>query len=264
MHRVCIEFQHSRVSVTSPSEEIVTALRRAFQHMLADEASSSLSEVEVVQDHGTYQIVGGSDAAQEDSSVGDIVRRVRYEIIRRLVDLHPELLWFHAGAAASPHGAVLLSGAWGRGKSTLVTGLCGLGWKYLSDDIAPVDPERNVVFPFPQTPMMRENPAGRSDYESLRNLPKVEVELSEDSILRHPVGIRSVIFPSFGTDGRNDLYNCAPSQAVVELLQSSLNFGKHREHAVKFLAKLVQNVPAYQLTFSDRNAAAEIVSQVAV
>ncbi len=57
---------------------------------------------------------------------------------------------FHAAAAATPQGAVLLAGDSGAGKSTLLTALLKRGWTMLADDLAAVDMDEQgnpVVLP---------------------------------------------------------------------------------------------------------------------
>jgi hypothetical protein len=64
------------------------------------------------------------------------------------------LLVLHAGGVAGPHGAVLVAGHSGRGKSTLLAALARRGYPVLADDAAAInlnDDRRPVVYPaFPE------------------------------------------------------------------------------------------------------------------
>src|SRR5437588_5970379 len=94
----------------------------------------------------------------ENDSLFEILRHVRFSVIQALIGARSDLIWFHAGAATFRGRAMVLPGARGRGKSTLVTGLCARGWAYLSDDIVPVSPSSSYVVSFPVTPTRREFP----------------------------------------------------------------------------------------------------------
>jgi hypothetical protein len=50
---------------------------------------------------------------------------------------------FHAAAAATPHGVVLLAGDSGAGKSTLLAALLRRGWSLVADDLAVVSVDQN-------------------------------------------------------------------------------------------------------------------------
>lgn len=54
----------------------------------------------------------------------------------------------HAGALIGPRGAFLLAGPAGSGKSALALELLSRGYRFLSDDHAPLDLERSTVVPF--------------------------------------------------------------------------------------------------------------------
>lgn len=56
----------------------------------------------------------------------------------------------HAGVVSKDDKAVVLCGASGAGKSTLTAALVQRGWKYLTDEIAVIDPHTWLVTPYPK------------------------------------------------------------------------------------------------------------------
>ena len=74
------------------------------------------------------------------SDVGGLLRAAMTDIDRATVAASEDLLLvFHASAAASPAGSVLLLGPSGAGKTTLAAALTARGWQYIGDEALGLD-----------------------------------------------------------------------------------------------------------------------------
>jgi hypothetical protein len=135
-------------------------------------------------------------------------------------------------------------GAWGHGKSTLVTSLYAQGWTYLSDDVVPLDPNSDRITPFPQTPRVRDNRGQEMPRDHLRGQEKVEIALNPERVCRQALPVSAFIFPQYALDTPSDLIPCSPATATLELLQHCINFARHRETAVRYLADLTTCRPS--------------------
>ena len=153
-----VGFGGSKVAVYSDAPEVLAGLKRIFREMLESEPTRTVGRLEVQRRDGNYNVSGITEACIEYGSLADTVERLRYEVVLRLIQARSDLIWLHAGAAAYRRSSVIILGPWGRGKSTLVTSLYANGWTYLSDDVVPLDPNSGRAFPFPLTPMVREDP----------------------------------------------------------------------------------------------------------
>jgi hypothetical protein len=258
---VYIAFEGHQVAVSGDAPEVLAGLESIFSTMLAPAATRAAGQLEVSRNGGPYHVRGNTEVDLEDGSLTDVLRSVRFSVIQVLIQARPDLLWFHAGAAASGERAMLLPGGRGRGKSTLVTGLCARGWTYLSDDVVPLNPTSSCVVPFPLTPARREFPGQEMPADWLGAANKVEVSLTSASICRQPVPVSVLVFPSYAVGVPAELTPCPPAQAAVELLQNCWNFASHREAAVRYLCGLVARVPAFHLAFSDGDLAAELLTR---
>src|SRR5213083_451551 len=192
-----VTFQGLQVLVSSDVAEVLDGLERTFAAMLAPTAMQPVGKLEVTRDDGEYHVRGNTEVDLEDGSLADVLRCVRFSMIQLFIQARPDLLWFHAGAAASGDCAVLLPGPRGHGKSTLVTGLCARGWTYLSDDIVPIDPISSRVVPFSMTPARREFPGREMPEDWLREPNKVEVSLVPMNICWQPATIGTLVFPRY-------------------------------------------------------------------
>ena len=256
-----VGFGGSKVAVSSNVPEVLAGLKRIFREMLESEPTRTVARLEVRRRDGKYNVSGITEACLEYGSLADTVERLRYEVVLRLIQARSDLLWLHAGAAASRCSSVVILGSWGRGKSTLVTSLYANGWTYLSDDIIALDPNSGSAIPFPLTPMVREDPGQELPLERLSELQKTVVHLLPERVCRDPVPIRTVVFPVYRRGCHTELLPCSPATAALELLQNCVNFPSHREAAVRYLCDLVTKVPAFRLSYSDGRLAAELIAQ---
>jgi hypothetical protein len=256
-----VGFGGSKVAVSSDSPEVLAGLKRIFREMLESEPTRTVERLEVRWRVGKYNVSGIAEGCIEYGSLADTVERLRYEVVLRLIQARSDLLWLHAGAAASRCSSVMILGSWGRGKSTLVTSLYANGWTYLSDDVVPLDPNSGRAFPFPLTPRVREDPGQELPLERLSELRKTVVHLLPERVCRDPVPISAVVFPVYRRGCPTELLPCSPATAALELLQNCMNFPSHREAAVRYLCDLVRKVPAFRLSYSDGRLAAQLIAQ---
>jgi hypothetical protein len=256
-----VAFGGIKVAVYSDAPEVLAGVKRIFREMLASEPARTVERLEVQWRDGKYKVSGITEACIEYGALGDTVERLRYEVVLRLIQARSDLIWLHAGAAAYRCSSVMILGPWGRGKSTLVTSLYANGWNYLSDDVVPLDPNSGRAFPFPLTPMVRENPGEELPLERVSELRKAVVLLRPERVCRDPIPISAIVFPVYRRGCHTQLLPCSPATAALELLQNCLNFPSHREAAVRYVCDLVRKVPAFRLSYSDGRLAAKLIAQ---
>jgi hypothetical protein len=254
-----VGFDGLDVAVASDEPDVLAGLRNTFSSMLAPQAPRVVGRIDVWRRGGRYHAAGHVGGDLEEASLADVLRVVRFSVIQLLIQARPDLLWLHAGAAASDARAILLPGGRGRGKSTLVASLCARGWTYVSDDIVPVHPGSRQAMPFPLTPARRLFPGREMPEAWLRESHKVAVSVLPGRTCREPVPVGAVVFPCYGVGARAELTPCPPAQTTLELLRQCWNFAHHREAAVRCLCRWSGQVPAYRLTFSDGDRAADLL-----
>jgi hypothetical protein len=69
------------------------------------------------------------------------------------------------------------------------------------------------------------------------------------------------IFPVYNLTSPTTLAPCSPAAALLELLQSCLNFVEHKEEAISYLCNLVKQVPAFRLSFNSGRAATDLLAK---
>ena len=256
-----VAFRDYQVAVHSSIPETLVWIKRCFCEMLAHKPANIVKHLEIFQKGEKYILRENDDSSVENGSLNNILEFLNKVVIHHLIQAHPNLLWLHAGAAVYRNYAVVFSGAWGKGKSTLVTSLCDHGWSYLSDDIVPLVLNSGKVLPFSQTPTVREGPGREIPLHRLGELRKIEVDLKQKRVGRDPVPVGAIVFPTYSRYSSTRIVRCSPATAVLELLKSCLNFEGHREEAVDHLCRLLSRLPSLRLFFSNGKHAAELIDR---
>ena len=257
-----IGFGVHQVAVHSSAPEVLAGLARSFRAMLVPESTRTVGQLEVHRQNGRYHLLGNGGASIENGSLADTLHGLKYKVVRHLIHARPELMWLHAGAATCRGSAVMIVGPWGHGKSTLVASLYARGWSYLSDDLAPLDPDSGKVLPFPLTPAVREASGDEMPRYRIPELRKTEVDLMPETVCRGAVPIGTLVFPTYSHRSPTVISPYAPAAAAMELLRNCVNFMSHREEAVRYLCDLVKCLPTFRLTFGSAKLAVQLIAQV--
>ena len=203
---------------------------------------------------GEGEAIGPSVRA--DEALPFVEWGINYSLIARRTDY----LQVHA-AVLSRHGhGVLFAAQSGSGKSTLAAGLIARGWKYLSDEIALVDPRTLYVHPFPKALCVKSGA-----FAEVRNLDlpfcgkryyvkgaKGQVAyvnplcLGADAIGK-PCPVRYVILPRYVPGGAASLLRISQAQAAFELARNGMNRGAFRARAVSLFTEIAQGSQCFSL-----------------
>jgi hypothetical protein len=248
------------VAIVAQTPEIRAAIESRFQPMIAVRGGRLVGTVSARRE-GHSGWVRDEDGECPAATLSDMLIVVNRSVVRAFMRARTDLVWLHAAAVEQAERALVLVAPWGRGKSALSASLLGLQWKYLSDDIVPVDAATLAVHPFPKTLRIREHADGPLDREDLARLAKRERPLRRDEIAVQPATCGGVVFPQFGWDARNHLSPCRAPLAVLELLPGCLSFAHHPDTALRFAGVLAVSVPAFHLSFHDSRVAAELLTE---
>jgi hypothetical protein len=148
----------TRVSLTGPSE-IVETIGRAYVRFRDPDPGTPGIRIEVAADGRTLE----SDGRRIELAAGvDPAVQVYRWFIKSVLDSVGAYAVLHAGALVSPRDgrAVLLAAPSGHGKTGLTLELVARGFRFLSDDYAPLDPDRRVVHPYWRAVNVRPEAAG--------------------------------------------------------------------------------------------------------
>lgn len=254
-----VGFRGHHVLVESDEKPVVRYIGESFRSLRPAGPVLSRETFQVRRAGDEFELTLDGERVFAHRDTREVARFLRHEIIDSFVRTHAELLWVHAGAAVLGGRALLFVGRFGRGKSTLVTRLCRRGWTYLSDDILPIDLATGEAIPFPLTPAVREGIGSELPNERISELRKLKVTLPRDSFHRGPVPIGGIVLPAYtaGVEARSDPYS--PAAVTLDLVREGINKQMMPGEAVALCARLVNEVPVLAISYSDPDAATDLI-----
>lgn len=194
------------------------------------------------------------------------------EIINRFVHGSNGLLFLHAGAVQKENQVLVLIGKSKSGKTSLVSTLINqYGYKFLSDEIVPIEIKSGKVFPFYRALSIRKE---TFRFLRMKRHQYVDISTVDDEIVRfmsyknlsdvieynRENGISAVVFPHFGRD--TFLNKIDSKLAFIKTLECSVNFRSIVNEGTDFIINLLLNTKLYELSIDDINDAAICISKM--
>jgi hypothetical protein len=197
--------------------------------------------------------------------------------LNRLAAATPHFVTLHAGAVVGPHGAVVLPGAPGAGKSTITAALVSAGFGYLSDELAALDLAGERVHPFARPlglhPRSVELLGARLDVGRATSRPGPEGGVLAAPAALQPAGSAPgeaspsrpavVVFPRVAPGATARPAALDPADALLGLLAQAPNLAVLGAVAFRVLARLVARCGAWALDVDGLDAAVAAVAGLA-
>ena len=253
MNTLHISFGAHYVTVASELTELCRELTTMVEPMLRLQTRGTQVGFLKVSLTGNSFVVRGSDASLPQSLPESTAaaRAVYHRSIRMLMAARDDLLWIHAGVVCLSGQAVVMAAPSGHGKSTMVGECVSRAWRYMSDDIAPIDPADGTVVPFPLSPYKRVSADVEFTEEQVHRLKKVSIQLSRDAVSRVGAPITDIYFLRYAPGcSVTRIVQCSAGQAVMELLRNSLSPCESRHTELERLCRLAVRVRAHFLHYS--------------
>lgn len=194
---------------------------------------------------------------QEVESAASMVDFVLADVTIQAVERMEDHVALHAAAAAWDRRGIIFPGQPDAGKTTLVAGLTQVGFAYLSDEAALIDPRTGLLHPFPRALAM--------DSQSLDAIPGLRGKLppDHDQFMRlryhvapddlragavgRPCRVQYVIAPKYEAGAQTSLEPMSRAEALMMLAENSFNFVRFGVQAVESLRETLDSVKCYRL-----------------
>lgn len=201
-------------------------------------------------------------------SLGELLYALDSDLIVQVQRLRPELLFVHAAVVESAGRAHLLIGASGAGKSTTCWGLLQRGFRFVSDELAPIDVDEGTVMPFPRALHLKTLPPGGlgSDARALRTSRGAHVMVpTERSVpLERALPIAELFF--VGHDPRAEaptLTRLRPAEAAARLYPNVLNALAHSNAGLAATAAVATQCSAWDITTAALLPSCDAIANIA-
>lgn len=229
-----------------------------------------------VEAAGRYELRGGPPASLSfdgapiaEGPASYVLGMLLWHVNREAVARSPGVVRLHAAAAARDDAAVLLPAAMESGKTTLVAGLVRAGLRYLSDEVAAVDPDNLRIRAYPKA--LSIDPGSWDVLADLR--PEVPEQLAPLLPLQWIVPAGSVrpgaelataeprllIAPRYEAGARSRLVPLSRVEALLHAAGSTFELGAHAARDLPVLGRLVERCACYRLVVGDLDEACRLV-----
>lgn len=175
-----------------------------------------------------------------------------------------DLYFIHAAALEVGSNAVLLVAPSGKGKSTTAWGLLHHGFRYLSDELAPVELETMRVFPYPHALCLKSEPPENYSLPTgiLRTARTVHVPTHSlnHAPVNEPVPLAAMIFLEYRPGSTPDLQAISKAEAAARLFAQALNPLAHSDNGLGGAIAIAMQLACYKLRSGDLGATCELLA----
>ncbi|MEM9880319.1 MAG: HprK-related kinase A [Pseudomonadota bacterium] len=224
------------------------------------------------------QVKGFADRPGPFAPLPPDIAFVGYEMTQNwfIANTHNRHLMFHAACVANQEGsAVLLPGQSGSGKSTLGIAMGFRSWRYLGDEFAFFDPNRETFVAMPRpaslknasidvlrdwagaermSRIFKQTPKGRMAY--LR--PPADALSNAHA----PARLKAVVFPKYVENEEPTIRRLRQAEALVELTNACVNFERLSSTAFDILSNWAVSIPCFQISYPSLESACEMVRSI--
>ncbi|MGI8686887.1 MAG: hypothetical protein ACR2MO_17660 [Acidimicrobiales bacterium] len=220
-----------------------------------------------------FVVYRGAGRLFEADSADDLVPLLLWWVNRVVCFETAHRIMVHAAVAAGPAGAVLLPAPAESGKTTLVAGLVGAGFAYLTDEAAAVDPATGAIEAYPKA--LSVDPGSWALFPHLR--PDLPAELGHyvakqwhvpPDAIRPGAAVASarpvwIITPRYEAGAATTIEPLSRPDALALLARESFNLARFRQPGLEALAAVVRACSCWRLVSGSLDEAVEAVQSVA-
>lgn len=231
-------------------------LRECYSAFLGEPDSDSTSdlayEISPSDDAGGWVLrFDGNPTNCPDSA--DLLYDFEKTMTMRLQILRADLFFVHAAVMSINDRCALISGASGSGKSSLAWTLSHMGFDYLSDELAPVDPARMQVEPYPHALCLKTKPVSGPSLPKSTIYTPVTMHVPAYELPNHPherpcpIGV--LVFIDHSRNGRNlEIAAISSAAASARLYSNGLNQLAHTGQGLPVATSIAANMPSYLIS----------------
>lgn len=258
------------ITITSDAERPAAMVRAGFGSMFVDAAprSSAMRRYRIgrARSGRGYSVTTDGSKPVGFSRLADLLFHLDKDITIALQIGRPDLFFLHAAVVALGERAVVLSAPSGSGKSTLALALAHDGFDYVSDELAPIDPLRRVVHPFPHALCLKALPPAPYRLPTRLLRAGKRLYLPAESLGRcartTSLPIAAFVFLRRGREAGPLCRRITPGAAAAHMVANALNALAHADAGLGVAASLGQSVPCFELDTAHLGDACQAVRAI--
>ena len=261
---LCLSVFGRRITVSCADECVYSLLSTGYGHMAvaASDDANLRYTAGLCPDGRGFFIDRGGERIEADN-ISDFLYFFEKDLTIELQRQRSDLYFIHAAAVESDGSIAMLVAPSGTGKSTTAYGLLHDGFRYLSDELAPVDLQTMAVQPYPHALCLKSEPPApyRLPAATLRTGATLHIPVAAlpSATLREPVPLGAIFF--LGRDGNSDttIQRIDAGEAAARLYANALNNLAHGGEGLDAAIHLTSRTPSFRLQLGDLRRAGGVI-----
>jgi hypothetical protein len=198
------------------------------------------------------------------SNPGELLLLLDQDLIIQLQKRRPDLYFIHAGVLEFDSQAFMLVAPSGGGKSTTAWGLVHHGFRYLSDELGPVDLRTVTVHPYPRALSLKRRPPAsyplpRTTLSTSRGF-HIATEAMSSGIRAAAAPLTAIFFLRYAPKAVGPSVNrLSAAQAAARLYANVLNALAHPEEGLDGAIRIASKTACFELSTGDLAATCGLV-----
>jgi hypothetical protein len=196
------------------------------------------------------------ESAQIANDAGDLLFLLEKDLVVALQRKRPDLLFLHSAALDWRGKACLLAGESGAGKSTTAWALLHHDFRYLSDELSPIDVDTLQVQAYPHALCLKQPPATPyalpGDVLHLRRTIHVPTGAMPGSVVREARPLAALFLLKYSPERREPtLRAMQAAEASAHLYVNALNALAHSNRGLDAVVRIAEGLPCFAVAAAD-------------
>ncbi len=219
-----LSFPRLDISLAAP-DEIAPDIQAAFLHSIRPATEPSLRHEYVIEPiPDGFRLLKDELLKGVFDSCTDLLCRLEEDIENTLIGAIGNWVGFHAGAVMIGDAACVIPGDPDTGKTTTTFNLVEMGQIFLCEEVAPVDPDTLMVYPYPQ--VLTLSGAYVEEHLSLYPVQNGELRIMNPQMARYcpsragdaSVPLMTILVPAYDPSKTPGIEELSPGDVFTELL----------------------------------------------
>ncbi len=286
------DFLGCRVTLRSNSEQFTSQIRRLLRSFPSSNsqkadltfsflAASPPNQPQLLSSHRVYRNNQQLGLAHD---YWQLFRLMEWQLDIFLSENVQNYFLLHAGVVAHQGQGIIFPAASGSGKSSLTLALLLQGYKYLSDELAVINPQTGELKAFPKPlslknlqlfptllyhqdhwlgPSPEVSPLTKMNSNADKPVWYVHADDVKPQITcQETVPIHYIFFPGYQPTAAPHVEPLSAGQAMRQLLDHCVNFSLLGQGGLSLLARLVHEAQCFRLTVNGPEATAQLITQL--